>query len=345
MGNMGNATGPSFRVNDTFVVNLDLPPSERWKEAAKAKAPELAAFVKDFLAMLPPAVSDLVPLFEWLLDDAESVLPKPYRDEITGLAEAAGVDRGEVGLMNVFYEITAGCTGIVARDARTNYTIHGRNLDYGLPGLQNLTANVDFIRGNSSSAVVARGTTYIGYVGLLTGVRTGGFSIQLNQRGTKNGSIFDNALEAPFHGGAVASFLIRDTLLSDAPFASALETFETHHLIAPCYLIVGGAGGEAAVVTRERQSAADTLRLDDPKNPYGFFLVETNYDHWVSPPASDDRRSYTVSHMRDLGPGNTTAEAMLRVMGMWPTLNAETTYTTLMSPVDPSIYVTYTRNN
>ena len=46
--------------------------------------------------------------------------------------------------MNLYYELTAFCTSIVAQ--RSNGTIyHGRNLDYGIPGLQNLTIEVDFV--------------------------------------------------------------------------------------------------------------------------------------------------------------------------------------------------------
>ena len=48
--------------------------------------------------------------------------------------------------------------------------LHVRNLDYGIPDLQNVTVNVDFTQKGS---VVYRGTTFVGYVGLLTGVRPG----------------------------------------------------------------------------------------------------------------------------------------------------------------------------
>ena len=64
------------------------------------------------------------------------------------------------------------------------------------------------------------------------------------------------------------------------------------------YYIVGGAGkGEGAVVTRDRIGAADVWRLP----PQGWFILQTNYDHWETPPASDDRRTPGEKHMAALG--------------------------------------------
>jgi hypothetical protein len=59
---------------------------------------------------------------------------------------------------------------------------------------------------------------------------------------------------------------------------------------------VGGAGpGEGAIITRDRLNTADVWRLG-ADNPGGagansWFRLQTNYDHWEKPPASDDRRT------------------------------------------------------
>ncbi len=66
---------------------------------------------------------------------------------------------------------------------------HGRNLDYGVPGLQNIAVNVNF---TSKGQTVYQGTTYAGYVGLLTGMKPGAFSLSIDERDTRNGTVWDN---------------------------------------------------------------------------------------------------------------------------------------------------------
>jgi N-acylethanolamine-hydrolysing acid amidase len=45
--------------------------------------------------------------------------------------------------MNLFYDLTSACTSIVAQ-THNGSIIHGRNLDYSLPNLQNITLKVNF---------------------------------------------------------------------------------------------------------------------------------------------------------------------------------------------------------
>jgi len=44
-----------------------------------------------------------------------------------------------------------------------------------------------------------------------------------------------------------------------------------------------------------------------------WFIVETNYDPWKAPPASDDRRDAAVKSMNEVGPKNMTAEKLYEV--------------------------------
>lgn len=46
-----------------------------------------------------------------------------------------------------YYELNSGCTSILAEDAHGNI-LHGRNLDYGIKGLQNITIDVSRIEMN-----------------------------------------------------------------------------------------------------------------------------------------------------------------------------------------------------
>merc|ERR1719231_1220069 len=69
------------------------------------------------------------------------------------------------------------CTGILARDA-TGKVWHGRNMDVGLP-VPNITAQVTWVR-NAQELLVT--TQYLGYTGVHTGMRRGGWSVQANER-------------------------------------------------------------------------------------------------------------------------------------------------------------------
>lgn len=67
-----------------------------------------------------------------------------YGQEIASNAPKMGIPVGAAVLLNIFYEIEAGCTSIVSQDKQGNI-IHGRNLDFSLaPVLRNLVINVQF---------------------------------------------------------------------------------------------------------------------------------------------------------------------------------------------------------
>jgi len=345
----GNITGPSKPVNDTIVIELSEAPRRRWKQAAARYKAPLQALIPYLVGQLPDFLQKNLRIFEDLVGDATGVLPEPYKDEIRGIAEVAEVPAAFILVANLYYELHSGCTGVIAVDFSTNATIHGRNLDYNIPGLQNLTANVEF---RSNGTLLARGTTYVGYLGLLTGASPMGFSVQLNERDTKNGSEWSNLLEALFKGGRISGYFLRNMLISGVSYTEALELAQTTHLITPSYLILAGPHAhEAAIVTRERDSAVDTLSITDAQNPYKWFLVQTNYDHWEPAPPSDDRRDATAANMRALGPGRMDPRSLFSVMSIWPTQNSDTTYTTIMassfSARDPlsGVYFSYTRNN
>lgn len=87
--------------------------------------------------------------------------------------------------------------------------IHARNLDYNIP-LKNLTASITFTRGNgcvqgrlldarvalsrevvpAPPSVAYYGTAFVGYMGLLTGMRPGGWSVSVDER-DQNGTVFE----------------------------------------------------------------------------------------------------------------------------------------------------------
>lgn len=329
-----------------YVVNLDLEPQDRWSHVVADYKTELQYLLKGVEKLVGHEAMYIASIIG---KDVDKHVPYPYSQEMVGISKAGDVTVGETVLGNFIYELTAfnkskrflhgnACTSIVAE--ATNGTIyHGRNLDYSIADLlRNMTITVDFQKSNK---IIYTGTTFVGYVGLLTGQRPLGFTISLDER--NEGDWWMNAAQALQDGvGAVAAFLIRDTLYNAADYQSAVAKLAYEPLIAPCYLIVGGMGSdEGVVITRNRIAALDIWQLDTSKGRW--FLVETNYDHWEPPPASDDRRDPAIKMMNETGRNGVSVNAIYDILSTYPVLNNGTSYTVTMSAAIPELYNTWIR--
>lgn len=331
---------------ERYAVNLDLEPQDRWKEIVRDFAPDILELLKEVKKRVPAVVIDIVSIIE---ADIEKYIPYPYNLEIVGIATNAQVTVGEVVLGNTIYELTAfghggtgglACTSIVA-EALNGTIYHGRNLDYTFADvLRNMTITVDF---QQSGKTVYTGTTFAGYVGLLTGQKPYGFTVTLDER--DQGDWWMNALEALVAGThGVAGFLIRDTIADPSmDFENAVTNLAYKPLIAPCYIIVGGVGPmEGAVITRDRLAALDIWRLNAIDGRW--FLVETNYDHWDPPPSSDDRRDPAIRGMNATGRANLSRGSLFNILSTPPVLNSGTSYTVIMSAAIPELYSVWIRH-
>ncbi|WAQ99175.1 ASAH1-like protein, partial [Mya arenaria] len=228
---------------------------------------------------------------------------------------------GEVTLYNIFYEIFTVCTSIVAQDS--NGTLyHARNLDFGLfmgwdpknrtwvitELLRPAIVNLDFQRGGKT---VFKSVNYAGYVGILTAISPGKFTLTMNERFTLDGGyigIIDLILTGK---GTWMGFLTRATMEKAQSFEEAKTMLTSTQMIAPAYFILAGnTSGQACVITRNREvNGTDTWWM---KEAGGWYILETNYDHWSKP-------------LFGVGiPG------IFNVLSSRPVLNKLTTYTALM---------------
>ena len=320
-----------------YKVNLDLPPEERWSQVAKDYKDEVNTAVGFFMLLCSPAYEMLSIMGGGL----QQYLPEPYASEINGFAKYTNVTAGEITFLNMLYEITAfnasfgqqACTSIVAT-MDSGETIHGRNLDYDLDLLRSMTIIVDF---QKSEKTVYTGTTFAGYVGLLTAQKANSFTISLNER--DYGDWHFNVIEATKTGTrGIISFLIRDIVADpDSDFEKAVDILSNTQIIAPCYIILGGlSGDEGAVITQNRTMGIDVWRLNAEQGRW--FLVETNYDHWEVPPAYDDRRDLAIKGMNATGQANLNKDSLFKILSTPPILNNQTVYMTIMSASNPTLY-------
>ena len=342
-----------------FIINLDLPPSDRWTEVTRAHKTDLESLLKQMKMGVPQMLTDAV--LE-ISQNMEKYVPYPYSEEIVGIAN--NLDNTSVAdllLANLYYELTAylhysesqvgvgpvsrgrgykmACTSIVA-EAVNETIMHGRNLDYSLVKfLDSTTITVEFQKGGNTSYT---GTTFAGYIGLLTGQKPYKYTVSLDQR--NQGQLWMNIVEAWMNGlGAVVSFHIRDALSrDDLSFNDAVAFMTDKALIAPCYIIMGGMeSGEGVVITRDRASSADVWRLDVSNGTW--YILETNYDHWTTPPASDDRRDPAIKAMDAMTRASLSGVGLYNVLSTPPVFNTGTTYTVIMSAANPEVYSTWIR--
>lgn len=225
------------------------------------------------------------------------------------------------------------CTSVVAED-EAGHIYHGRNLDWNLPPeILEMVIDVNFTRGGKT---VFYGTSIVGFVGLIGGMMPGGFSSSQDARG-KGGTLAGNILEALAHKAMTPAQHMRKAFETATDFASGVEALKTGDLIDEVYYVVGGAStGQGAVVSRDRNDAADVWSI----NSTSFYRLETNYDHWEPVPKADDRRTPGNTNMNALGKSGVGIPGLWNVMTTWPTFNHHTDYTGVWAPWN-STYVSY----
>ncbi|WAQ99286.1 ASAH1-like protein [Mya arenaria] len=157
---------------------------------------------------------------------------------------------GEVTLYNIFYEIFTVCTSIVAQDS--NGTLyHARNLDFGLfmgwdpknrtweitELLRPAIVNLDFQRGGKT---VFKSVNYAGYVGILTAISPGKFTLTMNERFTLDGGYIGIINLILTGKGTWMGFLTRATMEKAESFKEARAMLTSTQMIAPAYFILAG---------------------------------------------------------------------------------------------------------
>uniref|UniRef100_A0A674BTV9 Acid ceramidase n=1 Tax=Salmo trutta TaxID=8032 RepID=A0A674BTV9_SALTR len=314
--------GPTFKGSVTwYTIDLDLPPSERWKLIITDKKAELVNMIqaiRDLANAFVPS-GKLIDLVDKDLPLIVDTLPYPFNEEIKGIATSSGVPLGEVVLYNIFYEIFTVCTSLVAEDSNGNWDMKNRSWLI-TEKLKPLVVNIDFQRRNKT---VFKSTNFAGYVGMLTGIKPHAFTLTMNERFSLDGGyigivewILGN------RDGMWMSFLTRSVLENATSYEEAKNLLAQTKLLAPAYFILGGnQTGQGCVITRSRVLSLDIWEIELKLGRW--YVLETNYDHWKEPLFLDNRRTPAMKCM------NQTMQAVNHPSDIDLSLQL-TTYTTLM---------------
>jgi len=323
---------PDWTPVPVFEVSLDAAPIDRWTEVCSVpEYQQLATYVMNQVAsVIPDGKKTLEEIGNTILD----YLPYEYQMEITGCAKAIGLPTGMIAIANLGYEISDACTSIVAQ-TMDNKILHARNLDFGegmgfTEILRNLTIHVKFTK-NGKVAYEAAG--FAAFVGILSGFRSKGFSVTVDTRFHKHIQSFFEEIWVAFieRNASMVSLLMRDVFTKESTFEGAVKRLSNTPLIVNVYFIVAGLGlNEGAVVTRNYSQAVDVWRIDIAKGRW--FLVETNYDHWLSPPYYDDRVVPANKLISQIGRSAISLPNLRTVLSKKPIKNLMTTYSILSNP-------------
>lgn len=233
------------------------------------------------------------------------------------------------------------CSSVVAADSN-GQIFHARNLDWNLDhDLRELIIDVDFVRGSVSDQPIYTGTTIASFVGVLNGIRYAtdvpgetGWSYSMDAR-CQGGRLLVNLFEALSTGAATPTQHARRSLETTSNYTDGVRAMATGKLIDDAYFIIGGNQmPEGAVVSRARSGAVDVWQLDESDSAEGWWRLETNYDHWQTPPAADDRRTEGNEHMAALGQSGVSVDGLFGVITEWPTFNTHTDFSGIFSPAD-----------
>ena len=113
------------------------------------------------------------------------------REELEGISKTTGIALGKIVFFNIYSDLMSFCTSVVAENSQTGEHMHVRNLDFfgALMGgdskkehiwkisqnLRQLSINVEVRKDNEG---VFNQTTFAGYVGVLTAVKSGHFRFE-----------------------------------------------------------------------------------------------------------------------------------------------------------------------
>ena len=240
---------------ETHIVNLDLPPNERWL----------------FLRMYKKEINELIQCYlndftgaEFIFESIElyknQFISESYVQEIQSIATIADFSENEILVANLYYDILKlyfGCTAFAIWNGAEMF--HARNLDWHTD--ENILSTHSMIFDyQKEGKTVFKTVGWPGFVGALSGIKPQKFGITLNAVLSEDQA----ELALPI------SFLLRDVLETCNSFEEAKERLENTAIICDCLLLLSGIKSDEKVVIERTPKRTETrISKED-------FIVVTN---------------------------------------------------------------------
>lgn len=317
-----------------YTIDLSLPPQERYVALALEYKPQLLNLTSLFDEVVEPTglnVETVRSVARWLLRGVHS---KEQTEELRGIAKAIGMEMYLLVAFNTLLDLFMGCTsgGVRVRDGNDNSTarmLHFRTLDWGMDGLREIIVTLEFVE-RAGGPVIARSVTYVGFVGVLTGVRKS-LSVSLNFRPTHDSS--SRWRELRFRGHQLLMLLgykpsISSILRSMIIPSSHRTLFTRKQDLKPALYdldglikffpsvsstaayVIASDGTQTVVFEKDRNSATHR------SSPTA--IVVTNHDHAMEPAIAEHAAKQSQPHHDHAAP--VTIEPKLGGEGQMPDL-------------------------
>ncbi|PGH01121.1 hypothetical protein GX51_05437 [Blastomyces parvus] len=174
-------------IPPVYRIDLSLPPAQRYVEVARVyreRMRSLTSLFDELVESMFPTVN-----IRWVKHLARLLLRRLYTheetEEIKGISQTTDIPLYLLVSLNVLLDLLMGCTsgGARCKDSQNadSKMLHFRTLDWDMDGLRQLIVQLEFVRSPHTEQVLARSITYVGFVGVLTGVREN-LSVSLNFR-------------------------------------------------------------------------------------------------------------------------------------------------------------------
>lgn len=291
---------------ESFRVNLDEPAETRWKHIVQAKRQSILQVLSAFKKQYIPPTGIVRLAATW-------VMPRmPFYDEVFGIAKELGQPVLDVIILQLSYEISMLCTSTVTAKGE-----HLRTLDWPLREISGLTIKVEFYKHNEHlfSAV-----TWAGFVGILTAMVPGAYSVSVNHRNAEGVTIMSMLFGLVSNRNMPVADAVRTCLERKRTYSEAKDYLSSVRLLAPTYFTLCGQPGQGIVITRGLASVTETREINS-KTP---MLVQTNAD-WSELAGDSHRRAMKVQQAYAAGD-------VYKAYAAEPVLNKITLFTSVMIP-------------
>jgi len=219
-------------------------------------------------------------------------------------------------------------------------------MDQSYPNARNITLKLRFVKNNE--------TLFYGFdwywfnTGVMTAYKQQSMTFEENWR----------SIEYPYYtilqwiedGVIPQVFIFRDLLSQQPPISwdDALYYVNTVFLASPMYVIMASLNGysDGAIITRGINDTVyyNFYNISNSTDPT-WYMVQTNYDHWLPDPPDDDRRTIAQNLISQWNQSAdcqdiTIGANIFGVLSTYSVGNQDTLYTAIMSPSN-DVFLTY----
>lgn len=279
----------------------------------------------------------------WALERTAAVIARvprlPHRAELREVARALGVPEGRLLLANLAYELTnaAGCSSFIRDDPRG--PLHARNLDWDFPG-RLLRDHATVVRVSGAPLGDYALVTWPGFLGALTAVAPGRFSVAVNyvRHASHSGPL--RLMLGAASGGWPVAWAVRRALDEGRDFAGAVDLLGAIPLLAPVLFSVAGTrSGEGAVIERTPDRQAHRPLEGASACVTNHYLVEANRSGNVDLSAQDTIERLAALEAAQAGGGVAEPGDALRLLSSPALLREKTQVQVAMRPAEGMLAV------